>query len=299
MLIEFFEITLGLITISLLFFLVYSFLGGSRRVQARKTHRNKQQDQLKHIEQEFDDEYSGIDDELLSDNEYILKDEEDFSTDSLDEGLLGDFESKEPSFQTTPELSQPVVSESDLAISNLKEQAKEQIRISKVEPSYQAGAPTHRSDNGQIQLHEPSRILSIFILANGNKNFSGYELLQSLLSSGLRFGEMNIFHRHEETNGKGRILFSLASATEPGTFNIQNMGSFSGRGLCMFMKLLGTDRDNEAFDLFIKTAQKLADELNGSIYDDSRHPLTKDSLVHYQQIIRATKKEAQPFELAE
>ena len=39
-------------------------------------------------------------------------------------------------------------------------------------------------------------------------------LLQNILESGLRFGEMDIFHRHESMAGNGEVLFSMANALE-------------------------------------------------------------------------------------
>lgn len=267
MIIEFFEITLGLITASLIFFLLYSFVGGSRKSQASKTTRNQSKEQFKEFEQEF-----GEEDEIYEDG--------DVAELSLE---AGEFEA-DPLDKAIPEVE-----------AAYEEDATE---YEVVEEVYEDDVATAAEEETASAEEAKTRLISAFILANGNNVFSGYDLLQSLLASGLRFGEMNIFHRHEETNGSGPVLFSLASATEPGTFNIQNMGSFNGKGLCLFMQVKGNDKDGEVFELFIKTAQKLADELDGSIYDDSRHPLTKDSLNRYQRIIRAAKKESEPFELA-
>ncbi len=71
---------------------------------------------------------------------------------------------------------------------------------------------------------EPLRIM-LFLRANPSRPYGGYELLQSLLSSGLRFGEMNIFHRFETDSDK--ILFSVAAATSSGQLIPTDMGTFS------------------------------------------------------------------------
>ena len=77
--------------------------------------------------------------------------------------------------------------------------------------------------------------LMMFLLAKEKRQFAGYELLQTVLASGLRFGEGNLFHRHQFPNGQGPVLCSLAAATPSGTFDLQNIGAFSIRGLCLFM----------------------------------------------------------------
>ena len=280
MIIEFFEITLGLITVCLIFFLLYSFIGVSRKSQASKTSRNTNNEQFKEFEQEFGEE-----------------EEPSFEQSEESEGFASELDYDD---------SDPLLSESDIEEDKLEPsfgEVEESISESVAEPvineaPIESDVSVSQATDESAEVNERSRLISVYILANGNSSFSGYDLLQSLLASGLRFGEMNIFHRHEDSNGSGKVLFSLASATEPGTFNVQNMGSFNGKGLCMFMQVRGSDKDNEVFELFIKTAQKLSDELNGSIYDDSRHPLTKDSLHRYQRVIRAAKKESEPFELA-
>ena len=121
-------------------------------------------------------------------------------------------------------------------------------------------------------------ITVIHLLARAGTQFAGYELLQALLSRGLRYGEMNIFHRHEHSNGNGRILFSLASATEPGTFDIQKMRGFTCNGLSLFMRHSGdVDRDDTVYDVMMETAEKLSQELSGDLYDAERRPLAVET----------------------
>ena len=56
--------------------------------------------------------------------------------------------------------------------------------------------------------------------------FKGPALLQNILESGLRFGEMDIFHRHESMAGNGEVLFSMANALKPGTFDLDDIEGF-------------------------------------------------------------------------
>lgn len=131
-----------------------------------------------------------------------------------------------------------------------------------------------------------SKMIMIFISAKEHQEFAGYELLQSLLASGLRFGEGNIFHKYQKTNGQGAVLFSLAAATQTGTFDLQTMGSCSVRGLCIYMYLSGNHNiDSERFNLMYETAKSLAEDLNANLLDDKQNIFSSDSLDRYNSYI--------------
>jgi cell division protein ZipA len=136
-------------------------------------------------------------------------------------------------------------------------------------------------------LSEQEDIIVISIMAEPGKKFIGYDLLQALLSAGLRFGKMSIFHRHEEANGKGKVLFSLASATKPGTFDIHKMGGVSCIGLTLFMRLSEHDEPLKVYDLMIKTASLLAEDLQGGLFEADRLPLNHAAIEEMRQWIHA------------
>ncbi|MDY0250359.1 MAG: cell division protein ZipA [Pseudomonas sp.] len=128
-------------------------------------------------------------------------------------------------------------------------------------------------------------ILIIHVVARNEEGFKGPALLQSILESGLRFGAMDIFHRHESMTGNGDKLFSMANALNPGTFDLDDMDLFSTRAVCFFMGLPGPRNTRQAFDLMIAAARKLAKELDGDLKDDHRSVLTAQTIEHYRQRI--------------
>lgn len=119
---------------------------------------------------------------------------------------------------------------------------------------------------------DPNTII-IKIRANPGRPFMGYELLQTLLANNLRFGEMHLFHRYEHEDGAGATLFSLAAATRTGTFELNNMGAFSGTGLVMFMQLGHKKKLMNTFDLMLDTARQLIEDLGGELLDLHDRPL--------------------------
>lgn len=126
--------------------------------------------------------------------------------------------------------------------------------------------------------------LVMFLLAKENRQLAGYELLQTVLAAGLRFGEGHLFHRHQSPNGQGPVLCSLAAATESGVFDLQNIGAFSVHGLCLFMQTSGnTTIDAERFAIMLDTAKQLSEGLDTYLLDDQRQPLSDASIQRYYQ----------------
>lgn len=103
-----------------------------------------------------------------------------------------------------------------------------------------------QSDSSQNDVSEYDEILIIHVVARNEQGFKGPALLQSILESGLRFGAMDIFHRHESMTGNGDKLFSMANALNPGTFDLDDMDLFSTRAVCFFMGLPGPRNSRQA-----------------------------------------------------
>ena len=129
---------------------------------------------------------------------------------------------------------------------------------------------------------EPVSSVMMFLLAKEERQLAGYELLQTVLAAGLRFGEGHLFHRHQFPNGQGPVLCSLAAATASGIFDLQNIGAFSVRGLCLFMQASGNSTiDAERFEIMLDTARQLSEGLDAYLLAEQRKPLTDASIQRY------------------
>lgn len=115
--------------------------------------------------------------------------------------------------------------------------------------------------------------------------FNGEDLLRSVLSFGLRYGEMSIFHRHEQPTGQGRILFSMAKAVEPGTFDLEAMTGEEIPGVSFFLSLPGVNSIH-AYDIMVDTVKRLAIELQGEILDEQQQVLTRQLIEHYRERVQ-------------
>jgi cell division protein ZipA len=133
---------------------------------------------------------------------------------------------------------------------------------------------------------EGEPLIMMFLLAKDDRKLAGYELLQTLLAAGLRFGEGHLFHRHQHSNGQGPVLCSVAAATSSGLFDMQNIGAFSVRGLCIFMKPSESPMiDAERFAIMLDTARQLSDDLDAYLLDDRRQPLTEEAIARYRSLL--------------
>ncbi len=155
------------------------------------------------------------------------------------------------------------------------------VSVVEANPTEVAKAKQAR-DDASIALDTPP--VMMFLLAKSNRQFAGYDLLQAVLAAGLRFGEGNLFHRHQYANGQGPILCSLAAATDEGVFDLQNIGAFTVRGLCLYMHPSGNSGiDAERFDIMLDTAKTLSEDLDAYLLDDRRKPLSDTSIQRYHQ----------------
>ncbi|MFC3607006.1 cell division protein ZipA [Stutzerimonas tarimensis] len=137
-----------------------------------------------------------------------------------------------------------------------------------------------RSEPGAVE-----EVLVINVLSRDPAGFRGPALLQNILESGLRFGEMDIFHRHESMTGNGEVLFSMANAVKPGTFDLDDIDHFTTPAVSFFLGLPGPRHPKQAFDLMLAATRKLSQELDGELKDDQRSVLTAQTIEHYRQRI--------------
>jgi cell division protein ZipA len=135
------------------------------------------------------------------------------------------------------------------------------------------------------ELPPVEEVLVISVISRNEGGFKGPALLQNILESGLRFGEMDIFHRHESMAGNGEVLFSMANAVKPGVFDLDDIDHFSTRAVSFFLGLPGPRHPKQAFDIMVAAARKLSQELDGELKDDQRSVLTAQTIEHYRQRI--------------
>jgi cell division protein ZipA len=132
---------------------------------------------------------------------------------------------------------------------------------------------------------EPEEVFIINVMAFKDEMFGGNDLLEAVLKSGLRFGNMDIFHKYSDAKGEGTLLFSMANMVKPGTFDLDAMDEFETPGVSLFMTLPIAADSMKSFELMVETANSLADALDGELKDEQRSAMTRQTIEHCRQRI--------------
>ena len=128
-------------------------------------------------------------------------------------------------------------------------------------------------------IRKPEMFVVIYVLAL-DEPFLGQGLVEVMLDSGMTFGEMDIFH---QLNDRGAQLFSLASAVEPGTFDLSSLDQFSTPGISLFMRVHELAAPLQVLDSMLSVADRVAQELNGEVRDETRSVMTPQTIEHCRQ----------------
>ncbi|EKE84259.1 cell division protein ZipA [Idiomarina xiamenensis] len=143
--------------------------------------------------------------------------------------------------------------------------------------------PASNSDDEASVNAEPQDVIALHVVGK----IEGAVLLQMVTELGLKYGEMDIFHRHASSAGTGAVLFSMANMFNPGTFDLDNMENFGSEGVVLFMTLPLKYDAIQAFNMMHNAALKLAAAfVKGQVLDGHRNPLTRQAVQHTHQRIR-------------
>ncbi len=150
--------------------------------------------------------------------------------------------------------------------------------------------PVRSSGRRETRNERPARkpepdVIALMVLAGEGQLFRGTDLVPCMLEHDLRFGEMDIFHRHADAGGQGPILFSVANALKPGTFDPDNLMDFSSAGISMFMQLPGPQDPRAAYNLMLATAEQIARDMGGEVRDAARRPLGTEVRLRHQELL--------------
>lgn len=131
-----------------------------------------------------------------------------------------------------------------------------------------------------------NELITITLRAADNKPYKGYELLQALLTSGLRYSRIGVFHRYNKLINRDEVLFSLMSAVAPGTFELPKMGAFTSPALTLFMQTADVQNPAQTYNMMLATAKELTEILGGSLLDENKVPLTEQKVEDWQERLK-------------
>ncbi|MCL9773242.1 cell division protein ZipA [Vibrio methylphosphonaticus] len=140
------------------------------------------------------------------------------------------------------------------------------------------------------EISEPEepemQVLVMNVHCAGSEPFVGSKLFDSMRQNGLIYGDMDIFHRHADLSGTGKVLFSVANMMQPGTLQHDDPETFTTKGISFFMTLPCFGEAEQNFKLMLRTAQQIADDVSGNVLDDQRNLLTPTRIDAYKKQIQ-------------
>ncbi|HAJ76153.1 MAG TPA: cell division protein ZipA [Gammaproteobacteria bacterium] len=154
------------------------------------------------------------------------------------------------------------------------------------EPVETEATPRAEHIEAPQEIMQPSEVIVINVMAREGYAFAGHDLLQVLITAGLKFGDMSIFHQRFGNDNNGPVVFSVANILNPGTFDLNNMDNFSTLGISLFLALPAAISNQDAFEQMLTVAQQVRGALDGELKDDHRNVMTEQTIEHYRQRIR-------------
>jgi cell division protein ZipA len=131
----------------------------------------------------------------------------------------------------------------------------------------------------------PDRIVTLRLVPRAEEVPTA-RAVAALRNAGLEHGRYAIFHRQLGANREG---FSVASLTEPGSFDLERMDGTTIAGLSFFVVLPGNGDPVERFDAMVETARALTVELAADLFDDGgsswssqRERYLREELIEYR-----------------
>jgi len=141
----------------------------------------------------------------------------------------------------------------------------------------------------EVEQEVPLEVIVLNVHCAGDESFVGTKLFDSMQQNGLIYGEMDIFHRHADLSGTGKVLFSVANMMQPGTLKHDDPAEFTTKGISFFMTMPCFGDAEQNFKLMLKTAQQIADDLGANVLDDARNLMTPNRLDSYRAQIQQFK----------
>jgi len=128
---------------------------------------------------------------------------------------------------------------------------------------------------------EPATVIVLTLTTSKSKPIRGPLLLRALKDAGLYFGDMDIFHYVEHEGSEP--LFSVANILEPGRFVLSEMAEFNTPGIALFMSLPTILPGEEALRIMLRKARELGAQLNATLCDGQRQPLSDEMLATLEE----------------
>lgn len=144
----------------------------------------------------------------------------------------------------------------------------------------------HNSTVKTASVPKKEEMIMVHVMAIKPQVFLAEALSEALEEAHCYYGDMQIFHRYEDIEGNGKVVFSIVSMVEPGYFEMPMPVNFKTPGITLFFALTNPNESIAAFEVLLRTAKQLAMRLEGELKDEQHKSLTIDTIDHYRERVR-------------
>lgn len=127
-------------------------------------------------------------------------------------------------------------------------------------------------------------IIAIFVLAARSQKYSGEQVARQLLAQQLVKTEHNTYAAYNE---QAQMMFQVASALKPGTFDEATLSIMRTPGLVFLLDANSTQQPLVAFKKMLATVHNVATALGADILDANRERLTDSGVAEYLAMIKS------------
>ncbi|MDF2690354.1 MAG: zipA [Gammaproteobacteria bacterium] len=122
----------------------------------------------------------------------------------------------------------------------------------------------------------------LYVMAPRSTQYQGQTLVNTLKAQGLTLTDKRVFQLKENDE----LKFFVASAVNPGTFDLESIHSFSTPGLSFILDLSAVSKPNQVFAKMLEMVSNVAEELGGDVLDQNRQRLTQAGINEYKLHIK-------------
>lgn len=125
--------------------------------------------------------------------------------------------------------------------------------------------------------------LVVYVVGHRSMKYLGSTLVAILKAQGLSLNDKQVFE-YNDANGDN---FIVASAVNPGTFDMSNLHTFTTPGLSFIIDLAEVKHPKQTFIAMLKMINEIAHELEADILDEHRQRLTQTGINEYMLRIQS------------
>lgn len=129
-------------------------------------------------------------------------------------------------------------------------------------------------------------VIALCLLPQKGGTFSGRAINAAFQANQLKFGDKRIYHKFRGDKLDSDVLYSVASLTEPGTFEPNKLATSQFKGLMIFMVVSNIHDPYPTFEKMLGTARLMSHALGAKLLDGQRCTLTSQTIEHFKEQIR-------------